>query len=90
MEWTFLTNHAHVLVCLDADPGGTQREIETAVGLADNFLHFSSTAYSAHVVGLLVGMGLGRHYRNQGIWVKCPQCGPPFDPNLPCVGDACP
>ncbi|MHC4320131.1 MAG: multicopper oxidase domain-containing protein [Planctomycetota bacterium] len=25
-----------------------------------------------------------------GVWVKCPQCGPPFDPNLPCVGDACP
>jgi hypothetical protein len=25
-----------------------------------------------------------------GIWVKCPTCGPPFDPNLPCEGDACP
>jgi hypothetical protein len=21
---------------------------------------------------------------------KCPDCGPPFDPNLPCSGDACP
>jgi len=35
MEWTFLTNHAHVLVCLDAHPGGTQREMAAAVGITE-------------------------------------------------------
>jgi hypothetical protein len=35
-------------------------------------------------------LGSVRDDPSQGIWVKCPECGPPFDPNLPCVGDACP
>jgi DNA-binding IclR family transcriptional regulator len=34
-DWTFLTNHAHVLVCLDAEPGGTQREMAAAVGITE-------------------------------------------------------
>ncbi len=33
--WTFLTNHAHVLVCLAADPGLRVRDIATRVGITE-------------------------------------------------------
>ena len=34
-EWTFLTNHAHVLICLAADPEARLREIAQAVGITE-------------------------------------------------------
>lgn len=34
-EWTFLTNHSHVLVYLDAHPEATQREMARAVGITE-------------------------------------------------------
>lgn len=33
--WTFLTNHCHVLACLNQYPGIRIREISTAVGITD-------------------------------------------------------
>lgn len=33
--WTFLTNHAHVLICLAADPEARLREIAQAVGITE-------------------------------------------------------
>jgi hypothetical protein len=33
--WTFLTNHAHVLVCLDADPDLRGWEIAQRVGITE-------------------------------------------------------
>jgi predicted ArsR family transcriptional regulator len=33
--WTFLTNHAHVLVCLAADPKATMRAVATRVGITE-------------------------------------------------------
>ena len=33
--WTFLTNHAHVLVCLARDPGVRTREIAERVGITE-------------------------------------------------------
>ncbi len=32
-SWTFLSNHAHVLVCLDRDPDATMREIADQIGI---------------------------------------------------------
>ena len=32
-DWTFLTNHAHVLVCLAREPQSTTAEIAAAVGI---------------------------------------------------------
>ena len=32
-DWTFLTNHAHVLVCLAREPETTTAEIAAAVGI---------------------------------------------------------
>lgn len=34
-DWTFLTNHAHVLLCVSTDPGIRLREIASAVGITE-------------------------------------------------------
>jgi len=33
--WTFLTNHAHVLVCLSRDPEARMRDVATEVGVTE-------------------------------------------------------
>ncbi|MCU0312677.1 MAG: winged helix-turn-helix domain-containing protein [Solirubrobacteraceae bacterium] len=33
--WTFLTNHAHVLLCISRDPGIRLREVATEVGITE-------------------------------------------------------
>lgn len=38
-RWDFLTNHAHVLVCLARDPGARLREIAAAVGITERAAH---------------------------------------------------
>jgi DNA-binding Lrp family transcriptional regulator len=35
MSWTFLTNHAHVLLCLARDPHLRMREIAERVGITE-------------------------------------------------------
>ncbi len=34
-EWTFLTNHAHVLLCVWRDPGVRLRDVADAVGITE-------------------------------------------------------
>ena len=34
-KWTFLTNHSHVLVCLQKDPFMRARDIATQVGITE-------------------------------------------------------
>lgn len=34
-EWTFLTNHAHVMVCLHRDPHARMRDVADAVGITE-------------------------------------------------------
>lgn len=34
-EWTFLSNHAHVLVCIDRDPQLRTRDIAAQVGITE-------------------------------------------------------
>ena len=38
-SWDFLTNHAHVLVCVAGDPGIRLREIAAAVGITERAAH---------------------------------------------------
>ena len=38
-RWDFLTNHAHVLVCVARDPGIRLREIAAAVGITERATH---------------------------------------------------
>jgi len=33
--WTFLTNHAHVLLCIATDPAARLRDVATAVGITE-------------------------------------------------------
>ena len=39
VSWDFLTNHAHVLVCVARDPGIRLRDIATAVGITERAAH---------------------------------------------------
>lgn len=34
-EWTFLTNHSHVLICVDEDPTARTRDIAVRVGITE-------------------------------------------------------
>ncbi|HKP89349.1 MAG TPA: winged helix-turn-helix transcriptional regulator [Thermoleophilaceae bacterium] len=34
-DWLFLTNHAHVLICIAREPGIRMREIATKVGITE-------------------------------------------------------
>lgn len=34
-DWTFLTNHAHVLICVARDPGTRLRDVAEAVGITE-------------------------------------------------------
>jgi DNA-binding transcriptional ArsR family regulator len=34
-EWTFLTNHAHVLLCIARDPEARLRDVAGAVGITE-------------------------------------------------------
>lgn len=38
-HWGFLTNHAHVLLCVAHDPGVRLREIAAAVGITERSAH---------------------------------------------------
>jgi DNA-binding MarR family transcriptional regulator len=38
-RWDFLTNHAHVLVCIARDPGIRLRDIAAAVGITERGAH---------------------------------------------------
>lgn len=38
-SWTFLTNHAHVLVCLARDPSMRLRDLASAVGITERAVH---------------------------------------------------
>ena len=34
-SWTFVTNHAHVLLCIAKDPGVRMRDVATTVGITE-------------------------------------------------------
>lgn len=38
-SWTFLTNHAHVLICLAGDPQMRLRDVAAAVGITERAVH---------------------------------------------------
>jgi DNA-binding MarR family transcriptional regulator len=38
-RWDFLTNHAHVMVCVARDPGVRLRDIAAAVGITERAAH---------------------------------------------------
>ncbi len=38
-DWTFLSNHAHVLICLASDPDLRLREVAERVGITERAVH---------------------------------------------------
>src|SRR3954451_702544 len=38
-RWDFLTNHAHVMLCVAKDPGIRLRDVATAVGITERSAH---------------------------------------------------
>ena len=53
--WTFLTNHAHVLLSLAANPDATLREVAEQVGITERAAH--------RIVGELEGEGALKRWR---------------------------
>ena len=38
-KWTFLTNHAHVLICIAQDPSSRVRDLAARVGITERATH---------------------------------------------------
>jgi hypothetical protein len=55
-SWSFLTNHAQVLLCIAHDPGIRLRDIGETVGITERAAH--------RIVGELVGAGYISRTRN--------------------------
>ncbi len=66
MGWTFLTNHAHVLICLDADPGGTRREMAAAVGITERAVQRILTGLEEAWLVIRQREGRRNHHRIPG------------------------
>lgn len=48
-SWTFLTNHAHVLLCLSRDPNMRLRDLAERIGITERAVH--------RIIGELVEAG---------------------------------
>ena len=64
--WTFLTNHAHVLICVAADPEARVRDVAEQVGITERAVQRILTDLETD--GYLERGRAGRrnHYRVQG------------------------
>jgi DNA-binding IclR family transcriptional regulator len=62
-KWTFLTNHAQVLMCIAADPGVRLRDIATTVGVTERTAYGIVTDLTA--AGYVVKDKEGRRNRYQ-------------------------
>lgn len=60
-EWDFLTNHAHVLLCVARDPGARVRDIAAAVGITERAAHKILSELVAN--GYVLREKLGRRNR---------------------------
>ncbi|MFT5681004.1 MAG: putative transcriptional regulator [Myxococcota bacterium] len=63
MSWTFLTNHAHVLVCLSRDPDLRLRDIATTVGITERAVHRIVGELAADGYLEVTREGRRNHYR---------------------------
>lgn len=60
--WTFLSNHAHVLVCLARDPNATLRDVAQQVGLTERAVHRIVTELERAGVVARTRQGRRNHY----------------------------
>lgn len=59
--WTFLSNHAHVLVCLAAEPDLVLREVASRVGITERAVQYILADLEAG--GIVVRTRVGRRNR---------------------------
>jgi DNA-binding IclR family transcriptional regulator len=72
-SWTFLTNHTHVLVCLDRNADITLREVARQVGITERAVHAIVTALEAEGVLTRTREGQRNRYRlNRGYRLRHP------------------
>lgn len=62
-SWTFLTNHTHVLVCLDRNEDITLREVAAQVGITERAVHAIVTALEEEGVLTRTREGQRNRYR---------------------------
>ncbi len=60
--WTFLSNHAHVLVCIAREPDATLREIAVWVGVTERCVHRIISELEAGGVVTRAREGRRNHY----------------------------
>ena len=60
--WTFLSNYAHVLVCIARDPDATLREIAALVGVTERAVHRIVHELESAGVVVCVREGRRNHY----------------------------
>ncbi len=63
-NWTFLTNHARVLLCIAHDPGARLRDIAASAGITERAAHGIVTDLTA-AGGYIVKQKNGRRNRYQ-------------------------
>lgn len=72
-NWTFLTNHTHILVCLARDPGTTVRNLALRVGITERTVQRILSDLEAS--GVVVRSREGRRNRydvNRGFQLRHP------------------
>ena len=62
-SWSFLTNHARVLLCIARDPGARLRDIAASVGITERSAHAIVTDLTA--AGYVIKHKDGRRNRYQ-------------------------
>ena len=63
MSWTFLTNHAHVLICLSRDPDLRLRDLADTVGITERAVHRIISELSDGGYLTITKEGRRNHYR---------------------------
>jgi predicted ArsR family transcriptional regulator len=72
-SWNFLTNHTHVLVCLDRSADITLREVAQQVGITERAVHAIVTALEKEGVLTRTREGQRNRYRlNRGYRLRHP------------------
>ena len=65
-EWTFLTNHSHVLLCIQGNPSATVREIANQVGITERSVQRILRELSEYGVISVCKEGRRNYYRIDG------------------------
>ena len=85
-SWSFLTNHARVLLCIAHDPGARLRDIAASLGITDRSVHAIVTDLTAagYVVRHNDGAATSTRSRRTSRCPSPPARNPPSAKSWPC------